>query len=105
MELAVRWLFARWQHGLVCDTEGTRLWFPQSYYRIPFGESTELFVYPSQAAYVDSREDPTKVNQIHLLRRDNELTVVMDVGSRVGGELVEFLKNTKFPGDMSTTKP
>lgn len=100
MELAVRWLFARWQHGVVCDVEGGRLWFPQSYYRIPFGESTELFVYPTETSFVASREDPTNINQIHLLRRDNELTVVMDAGSQVGAELAEVLKSTKFPGDV-----
>jgi len=100
MELAVRWLFTHWKHGVACDAEGARLWFPQSYYRIPFGESTELFVYPTDKAFVASREDPTNIDQIHLLRTSGELTVVRDVESQVGEELVDMLRATKFPGDV-----
>jgi hypothetical protein len=100
MELAVRWLFVRWQHGVVSDAEGARLWFPQSYYRIPFAESTELFVYSTQAAFVEAKEDLPTADWIHLLRTSGELTVVRDEASRVGEELVDMLRATKFPGDV-----
>lgn len=98
MELAVRYLFAHWKQSVVGSVDGTRLWFSQSYYQIPFGESTELFVFKDRNAYVASKEDPTNIDMIHLLRRDNDLTVVMDPGSAVGLELVDMLTHTKFPG-------
>jgi hypothetical protein len=100
MEFAVQRLFVQWPHGVVSDAEGARLWFPQSYYRIPFGESTELFVYSTQAAFVEAKDGLPTADWVHLLRTSGELTVVRDAGSRVGEELVDMLRTTKFPGDV-----
>jgi hypothetical protein len=99
MELAVRFLFARWKQGVVANADNSRLWFPDAYYMIPFGTDDEFFVFSDGKKYVASKEDPTNIDMIHLLRRDNELTVVMDPGSVVGQELVDTLTHTKFPGE------
>lgn len=101
MELAVRRLFAMWPHGVVCHTDGRRQWGPMWYYEIPFGEATEFFVFRDEAARKASLVDPTNVDMIHLLRRDGELTVVMDPGSAIGAALVDTLSHTKFPGAVA----
>lgn len=98
MELAVRRLFVRWPHGVVCHPDGMRMWYPPWYFEIPFGDTTEFFVFPNDTARKCAEVDPTNVGMIHLLRRDNELTVVMDPGSEDGAALVDTLTHTKFPG-------
>jgi len=97
MELAVRWLFTHWKNAVVSSSSGNRTWCAQNYYEIPFGLSDELFVFSSVADFAASEADPDKLNYLHLLRRDNELTVVMASDSTEGPALVDTLKNTKFP--------
>lgn len=98
MDLAVRWLLRHWKNGVVASADQSRLWFAHSFFHIPFGTDDEFFVFADGKKYVASKEDPTNIDMIHLLRRDNELTVVMDPGSTVGLELVDLLTHTKFPG-------
>ena len=96
MELAVRWLFEKWPHGVVSSDEGT--WSRATFYLIPFGQKKELFVHRGLIDFDVSADDPTGVDMIHLLRRDTELTVVMDPGSPAGLALEKMLRATKFPG-------
>ena len=77
------------------------MWYPPWYFEIPFGETTEFFVYRDEKARKAAEVDPTNVDMIHLLRRSNELTVVMDPGSEIGAALVDTLTYTKFPGAMA----
>jgi hypothetical protein len=98
MELAVRWLFSQWKLALACDANGAEKWFPQTFFNIPFGEHEELFVFPSKNHFDVSADQADTINYIHLLREEDALTVVMPTESREGAELVDVLKNTKFPG-------
>ena len=98
MELAVRWLFTHWKNAVVSNSSGNRTWCAQNYYEIPFGLSDELFVYQSIRDFAAAEENADTLNFIHLLRRDNDLTVVLAEDSREGYALVDTLKNTKFPG-------
>lgn len=97
MELAVRWLMARWPECVVQNTI-RRSW--TAFHLIPLGREDEFFVFKDLGALADAAEDPRGLDVIHLLRLPGELTVVTDLGSAVGETLVAVLRSTKFPGAL-----
>ena len=92
MEAATKWLMERWPDGLISVGKKCAggFWFNTGYHLIPFGTETELFF----TAQIGGGE------LFHLLRRPGELTVVTDVGSIAGTELVDVLTHTRFPGAL-----